>query len=133
MKKKSAQQILVEWITDPNIPEHAWQTFTFDQMEQSTGISKGYLNRILIKVVAQTLQLDYDTAKQMRDNARAGERGMPISDELVAKINRLLKQKNRAAVAAELGISYSTVVRYNKTKRKRKKNDSLSFSGKSNS
>ncbi|GEM_PF-708424 len=131
MEKKSAEQILSEWIIDPNTPEHAWQTFTFEQIEQSTGISKGYLNRILIKVVAQTLQLDYNVAKQMRKDARAGEKGMPISDELVEKINRLLKQKDRAAIAAELGISYSTVIRYGKVKRK--KNNSLSSSGKSNS
>ncbi len=119
MKRKSAEQILSQWIQDTNTPEHAWKTFTFDQMEQATGISKGYINRILIKVVAQTRHLDYDVAKQMRKDARAGEKGMPISDELVENIHRLLKQKDSAAVAAELGISYSTVIRYGKVKRKR--------------
>ena len=90
-------------------------------MAKATGISKGYINRVLIKVVSQTLQIEYHTAKEMRVNARAGEKGMAISTELVQKINTLLMEKDRATVAAELNLSYSTVARHDKTTNKKKK------------
>ena len=121
MSKKSAEQVISEWILDPNTPNNAWQTMTYEQMAEATGISKGYINRILIKVVAQTLQLEYQVAKEMRVNARAGEKGIAISAELIQKINTLLMEKDRATVAAELGLSYSTVVRHDNTSKKKKK------------
>lgn len=67
-----------------------------------------------------TLQLDSDVAKQMCKGSRAGEKGMPISDEPMEKINMLLQDKDRAVVAVKTGISYSTVVRYDNTKKKSK-------------
>lgn len=120
MSKKSAEQLISEWIIDTKTPKDAWQTMTYEQIAEATGISKGYINRVLIKVAAQTLKLEYQEAKEMRVNARAGEKGVAISAELVDKINALLTEKDRATVAAELGLSYSTVTRYdNKTKKKR--------------
>lgn len=121
MSKKPAEQVLSEWILDSNTPKNAWQTMTYDQMAEATGISKGYINRVIIKVVSQTLKLEYDVTKEMRVNARAGEKGMAISAELVQKINTLLTEKDRATVAAELDISYSTVKRYDNTTKKKKK------------
>lgn len=121
MSKKSAEQVLSEWILDPNTAKNAWQTMTYDQMAEATGISKGYINRIFIRVVAQTLNLEYDVAKEMRVNARAGEKGMAISAELVQKINTLLLEKDRATVAAKLDLSYSTVKRYDNTTKKKQK------------
>ena len=121
MSKKSAEQLISEWIIDTKTPKDAWQTMTYEQIAEATGISKGYINRVLIKVAAQTLKLEYQEAKEMRVNARAGGKGVPISAELVDKINALLTEKDRATVAAELGLSYSTVTRYdNKTKKKKR-------------
>ena len=121
MSKKSAEQIISEWILDPNTPKNAWQTMTYDQMAEATGISKGYINRVLIKVVTQTLKLEYHIAKEMRVNTRAGEKGMAISTELIQRINTLLTKKDRATVAAELNLSYSTVARHDNTTKKKKK------------
>ena len=39
---------------------------TFEQISEATGISKGYVNRVLIKVVAQTLKLEYQAAIEIR-------------------------------------------------------------------
>lgn len=94
---------------------------TYQQIAEATGISKGYINRVLIKVAAQTLKLEYHEAKEMRLNARAGEKGVAISTELVDRINALLTEKDRATVAAELGLSYSTVARYDNISKKKKK------------
>ncbi len=121
MGKKSAEQVISEWIIDAKTPKDAWQTMTYEQIAEATGISKGYINRVLIKVVAQTLKLEYQQAKEMRLNARAGEKGVAISTELVDRINALLTEKDRATVAAELGLSYSTVARYDKKTKKNRK------------
>ena len=121
MSNKSAEQVISEWIIDTKTPKDAWQTMTYEQIAEATGISKGYINRVLIKVAAQTLKLEYQEAKEMRINARSGEKGVAISTELVDKINALLTEKDRATVAAELGLSYSTVSRYDKKTKKNKK------------
>ena len=72
------------------------EDLTYEQIAEATGISKGYINRVLIKVAAQTVKLEYQKAKEMHVNARTGEKGVAISAELVDKINTLLSEKDRA-------------------------------------
>ena len=123
MKKQLSkqQQKLQDWLTHPDTPQDAWKTMTNDQISKATGISQGYINRILIKVVALTHGIAFSEAKQQRNTARAGNPGTRTSLETIEKMNRLLREKSRDEVANELGLSYSTVARHDKTRKKRKR------------
>ncbi|MYF99896.1 hypothetical protein F4212_12325 [Candidatus Poribacteria bacterium] len=120
-KLSKQQQKLQDWLTHPDTPKDAWKTMTDDQISEATGISQGYINRILIKVVAQTDGIAFSEAKQQRRTARAGNLGTRTPTETIEEMNRLLREKSRDEVAHILNLSYSTVARHDKTRKKQKR------------
>ncbi len=123
MEKKLSkqQQKLQDWLIHPDTPQDAWKTMTNDQISKATGISQGYINRILIKVVALTYGIKFSEAKQQRNSARAGKLGTRTPIETIEKMNKLLREKSRDEVAHLLDLSYSTVARHDKTTKKKRK------------
>ena len=123
MEKKLSkqQQKLQDWLTHPDTPQDAWKTMTNDQISEATGISQGYINRILIKVVSLTHGIEFSEAKQQRETARAGKLGTRTPIETIEKMNRLLREKSRDEVAHMLDLSYSTVARHDKTRKELKR------------
>ena len=119
-RKPEKKQVLIDWLLNPKTPKDAWETMSYQEIAEATKLSTPYVGSILIRVVTDTLKLDYQQVKETRETGRAGNQGTAISKEKVEQINTLLRQgKTPDEVAYITKVSRSTVDRHNK-KRKRK-------------
>ena len=123
MNRKSVKkQVLIDWLLNKDTSKDAWQTMSYQEIAEATKLSTPYVGSILIRVVADTLKLDYQQVKETRETGRAGNQGTAISKEKVEQINTLLRQgKTPDEVAYITKVSRSTVDRHNKRRKKRSK------------
>lgn len=106
------KQALIDWLRDPNRPKDAWKTMSFQEIADATQVSKGYVGNILIGTVSDTFNLDYQEVKTLREEGRAGNNTVAISDEKKKEINTLLGEgKTPDEVAFIAKVSRSTVDR----------------------
>lgn len=121
------KQALIDWLRNPNTPKDAWETMSFQEIADATQVSKGYVGNILIRTVAETFNKDYQEVKTLREEGRAGNNTVAISDEKIKEINTLLGEgKTPDEVAFIAKVSRSTVDRRGdrrkmRNKRKRRK------------
>ena len=126
-RKSPKKQALIDWLRNPNTPRDAWETMSFQEIADATQVSKGYVGNILIGTVSDTFNLDYQEAKTLREEGRAGNNTVAISDEKIKEINTLLGEgKTPDEVAYIAKVSRSTVDRHGdrrkiRNKRKRRK------------
>lgn len=118
------KQILIDWLLNPNTPKDAWHTMSYKEIAEATKLSTPYVGSILIRTVVETLKLDYQYVKEMRETGRAGNEGTTTSNEKIEQINTLLREgKTPDEVAHITSVSRSTVDRHNKERKKRSKNN----------